>query len=418
MEDQNPWWYGEKDRKYEEWETSPIKWIPPILRLFSFQPFSLNFLVGPRQVGKTTALKIYIHELILGGNDPKSIFYYSCDELTDFRELGEILDNYIAFRNANKVKSSFIILDEITFVDEWYRAVKARIDKGIFKNDVIIVSGSASLDILKQKEYFPGRRGKGIDIYFYPLSFGDYVYCIKNIEVVRRDVEDVERAMSANRVHLSILVQLFNNYLYTGGFPLPIIEFYSKGKISYETRKIYIDWLKNDFRKFNRNESYMKEILSYIINSRGTPISWLNISRETSIASPHTTQAYVEDLKKLFVVEILNFLSPDSKVVSRKNKKIHITDPFLYETICEFVRAEKDEPSILEATVASHLSRKYETFYWRNGSEVDIVVKLGKKQIGIEVKRVGRSWIKPKHLEKIHLLTREDVPLFLASLEV
>jgi predicted AAA+ superfamily ATPase len=41
--------------------------------------------------------------------------------------------------------------------------------------------------------------------------------------------------------------------------------------------------------------------------------------------------------------------------------------------------------------VATHLARKYETFYWKNKNEVDIVVKLNKKQIGIEVKKIGRS---------------------------
>jgi predicted AAA+ superfamily ATPase len=36
----------------------------------------------------------------------------------------------------------------------------------LFKGDVIIISGSASLEILKQREYFPGRRGSGRDIKF------------------------------------------------------------------------------------------------------------------------------------------------------------------------------------------------------------------------------------------------------------
>jgi hypothetical protein len=47
---------------------------------------SLNFVVGPRQVGKTTALKISIHDLLRRRN-PKGTFYYSCDELSDYREL-------------------------------------------------------------------------------------------------------------------------------------------------------------------------------------------------------------------------------------------------------------------------------------------------------------------------------------------
>jgi predicted AAA+ superfamily ATPase len=58
MKDQNPWWYGEVDKKFEEWKNKPLKWVPPILEEFNFKPFSLNFIVGPRQVGKTTALKI------------------------------------------------------------------------------------------------------------------------------------------------------------------------------------------------------------------------------------------------------------------------------------------------------------------------------------------------------------------------
>jgi predicted AAA+ superfamily ATPase len=417
MESQNPWWYGEVDDKYEEWKKSPVKWEPPILRRFNFKPYSLNFLVGPRQVGKTTTLKIYIHKLLSENVNPKSIFYFSCEELTDFRELGEVIDNYASFREANKISSSIIILDEITFVEDWHRAIKARIDSGVFKSDILIISGSASLEILRQKEYFPGRRGSGIDINFYPLSFPEYLKALKGLETVKGDILEIEKVMEANKIHKPVLKEFFNKYMSTGGFPLPIIEFFSKGRISFETRKIYIDWLKNDFRKLGRNESYMKEVLAYIVNSQCNPISWLSISRETSIASPHTAQAYVEDLKNLFVTEIINFLSQDSKILFRKNKKVYIIDPFLYTTICEYVKVEAHKPSLLESIVASHLTRKYETFYWRNKSEVDLIIKLNGKQIGIEVKTRPRSWRKPKHLDKILILTMEEIPLFLSSID-
>jgi predicted AAA+ superfamily ATPase len=417
MENQNPWWYGEEDKKYEEWKTSEFKWIPPIINSLNFEPFSLNFIVGPRQVGKTTALKIFINQNLLPKINPKSIFYFSCDELTDFKELGEILDNYIDFRNANKIKSSFIILDEITFVDEWYRAIKARIDRFEFKNDILIITGSSSLEILKQKEYFPGRRGKGKDIIFYPLSFRQYVNCLKNVDTLTGEIDDIEKVMKANKIHEKILENLFEKYIETGGFPLSIKEFFSSGKISHETRKVYIDWLKTDFIKLGKNESSMKEILSYIINSANTPVSWLSISKETSISSPHTTQSYVETLKGLFVVEILNFLSPEGKVIFKKNKKIHITDPFLYKTICEYVRAEPNVPALLESVVASHLSRIYETFYWKNGSEVDLVIKKGKKQLGVEVKTQVKSWKKPKHMTSV-VVDRKEIPIFLSSLRI
>jgi hypothetical protein len=45
-------------------------------------------------------------------------------------------------------------------------------------------------------------------------------------------------------------------------------------------------------------------------------------------------------------------------------------------------------------------------------------VKVDEKQIGIEIKRTGRTWIKPKHLEKAILLTKNDIPIFLSSIDI
>jgi predicted AAA+ superfamily ATPase len=418
MESQNPWWYDEIDKTYEEWVRKEIRWIPPIIEQFDFEPFSLNFVVGPRQVGKTTALKIWVHKRLLPKMNPKSVFYFSCEELTDFRELGEVLDDYVNFKNENGISLSFIILDEITFVEDWHRALKIRIDQGVFKKDVIVISGSASLEILKQKEYFPGRRGKGKDIVFYPMSFSQYARALRNIEVMRRSLPEVEHAMKANKVHEEILKDLFDKYLSTGGFPLSIEDIYMRGKVSFETRKVYIDWLRNDFVKLGRNESYMKEILAYVVGARLTPISWLSVSRQTSISSPHTAQAYLEDLEKLFVVKILNFLDQDSRIAYRKNKKIHVTDPFLYGTICEFTQAKINEDDMLESLVATHLARKYPVFYWRNKTEVDVVVKVDQRQIGVEIKTKFGSWTKPRHLRDVHIITKKEAPLFLASIDV
>ncbi|OYT65973.1 ATPase [Candidatus Bathyarchaeota archaeon ex4484_205] len=418
METQNPWWYGEEDATYMEWLQKDFKWIPPILRDFNFKPFSLNFLVGPRQVGKTTTLKIFIHKKLLPKTDPYAVFYFSCEELTNFRELGEILDNYLNFRDSHNIKTSYIILDEITFVEGWHRALKIRIDNRRLRKDVIIVSGSASLELLKQKEYFPGRRGGGKDLIFYPLDFGNYVKVLGKLSPEICEIENVEKCMNINKIHKTVLGRLFKEYLITGGFPLPIIEFHKRGKISYQTKKVYIDWIKNDIRKIGKNETYMKEVISYIIRSRCSPVSWLSISKETSLASPHTTQSYVEDLKTMFITEVFYLLQPDGHVKCRKNKKIYITDPFLYQVLGEWVRETVNEDQILESLVVCTLARKYDTYYWRNGSEVDAVIPIDDRQIGIEVKTIAKSWRKPKHLSKVIYLTRSDIPLFLASLRI
>jgi len=414
MESQNPWWKGEEDDIYEEWENSKIKWIPETIKRISIKPFSLHFLVGPRQVGKTTLLKIFIHNM-LEKRKAKELFYYSCDELSDYRELGEVIDNYYSARDEWGIKNSIILLDEITFVEDWYRAIKSRIDKKKFKNDVLIITGSSSIELLRQKELFPGRRGSGGDVYLLPIDFAEYVRLFGKIDSKQYDIQKVRSAMKANSLFSESVQSLFLKYLKTGGFPLPIVEFFTRGKISNRSIRTYLDWLKGDWRKIGRSDRYMKEVIAYILKARVTPVSWLNLARETSINSPHTAQSYVETLDNLFAVKILNMISPNSKVLYRKNKKIHPMDPFIYQVFSYYTNETVLDETIVESCVASHLARISDVYFWRNSSEVDAISIIGEEQVGFEVKwGIGR-WKKPMHLKKVFLLDKKNLPLFLCS---
>ncbi len=420
MEEYNPWWVGEEDYQYIEWRESKIKWIPKVIGELKVEPYSLNFIVGPRQVGKTTLIKIFIHEYLLNKYPAKSIFYYSCDELADYRELGEVLDQYISSRSGWGIKSSIIFLDEITFVDEWWRALKARIDRGVFKKDVLYITGSASIELLKGRERFPGRRGYGRDIFYLPMAFDEYAEIFGNLRLAKNTFDELVDSLDvikANMIYRERLKNLFQNYLMTGGFPIPIKEFYSKGSISIYSLKTYLDWLYSDWNRIGKSVRYMKEILSYILSARLTPISWLNIARETSINSPNTVRSYIEALEDLFVLKVLNILSPDKKVLFRKNKKIHVTDPFLYRVISYFTGREVLQETIVESVVTQHISRVADVYFWRNKSEVDVVVLYNGRQIGFEVKwTFKKPTRKTRHLDKIYLLDKDLIPVFLSSI--
>ena len=420
MEEQNPWWRKEIDEDYENWLNSEIKWIPNIIEKITLKPFSLHFLIGPRQIGKTTLLKLFIHEKLLKlKKDAKAIFYYSCDEVSDFKELGEIIDNYISAKKEWKIKNSIIILDEITFVEEWYRAIKARIDRKLFKSDVLIITGSTSAEILKEKERFPGRRGNGKDIFFYPMSFSEYVEKFGKLKLKKisfNEIEKIEKAIRANKIFSNSISELFLKYLESGGFPLAIIDIFSKGKISLKTIKTYLDWIKNDWNKVGKNEKYMKEMLSYIIKAKLSPISWLSIAKETSVHSPHTVQDYIKVLEDMFCIKVLNLISPDFKILYRKNKKIHIFDPFLYKVFSHYTKEKVLEENVVESLACGHLSRVSETYFWKNKSEIDIVAVKNKEQIGFEIKWGFKTWKKPKHLKKMFVLDKEKIPLFFSSI--
>lgn len=180
----------------------------------------------------------------------------------------------------------------------------------------------------------------------------------------------------------------------------------------------YLNWLKVDWRKVGRSYAYMKEVVSYIISARLTPISWHGLAKATSIGSPHTAEAYVETLENLLVAKRLYMISPEGRVMYKRNKKVHFTDPLIYLVFSEFSRTELMEEQVVESAVASHLARMSEVYYWRNGTEVDIVALVEGRQVGFEVKWRRGSWSRPRHLREAYLLDEDKVILFLASLDV
>jgi predicted AAA+ superfamily ATPase len=62
IEEQNPWWLSpgliSENECYKKYQQSKGKWEVELP--ISLQPYSLNFLFGPRQVGKSTALILLV----------------------------------------------------------------------------------------------------------------------------------------------------------------------------------------------------------------------------------------------------------------------------------------------------------------------------------------------------------------------
>lgn len=180
-----------------------------------------------------------------------------------------------------------------------------------------------------------------------------------------------------------------------------------------------LDRLRADWAKAGRSDRYMKEVLAYILRARGTPVSWLGMARETSIGSPHTTQAYVETLEGLLVALVLELLTPQGKMMHRRNKEVHFADPLAYRAFSAFSGVQVDEAALVEGVVASHLSRRWETYYWKDGTEVDAVVREDGREVGVETKWGFRKGFRPRHLASAYIsLDRRTVPLFLASLKL
>jgi hypothetical protein len=439
---QNPWWKDKKlidaDEEYRKWRSYKIKWLPSLLDKVSIQPFSLNFIFGPRQVGKTTLLKLLIKKLLDKNIEPKQIFYFRCDKLANFKELDEVIKTYLEFRKENGIESSFIFLDEITFPDEWFRTIKFYIDTGDFKKDVLILTGSLSMYLKKEVELFPGRRGKGKDYVMMPLSFREFIKVIspETFEKLSafKSLEPKEILMKSSQIlpFIDELNDLFKRYLKCGGFPLAINSFFEEGYITNEVKDSYGSWIKTDLAKIERDESLFKKVAKAILEKSPSAISLNSIAKEFEIGTHKTAYEYTEIMSQLFISRTLYFIEPDKAIASfKKNRKIHFTDPFFFHLFSDLCFSKLPEESIIvENVVATHIARKYETFYWSNKSEIDIIVKEKDKLLGFEVKWSEK--VKPKEIiigkmKQLITLSKKEydaanfiipVSIFLAALDV
>ncbi|MCD6408766.1 MAG: ATP-binding protein [Candidatus Verstraetearchaeota archaeon] len=394
IEKHNPWWFGREDITINAWRSQRIRWVPKWIHEISLTPFSFNIITGSRQVGKTTGIKLLIQQLV-EQNPPESVFYFNCDFLPDIHALRKLLETYMEFKRSKGLATSYIFLDEITSVPEWWRILKGFIDLGAFEKDVVTVTGSSSLRLRGETELFPGRRGEGRTICVYPLSFREF------LEVHGVQVEatgDLEKDMRRLLPLESTIRELFNRYLEAGGYPLSINSHPS-------AEEQFIAAFEGEILRAGRSLQLTKEVIAAIIRKAPSPTPYLAIGREIGI-SYKTVQEYVELLKRLLILDEALYRSDAIKW--RKERKFFFLDPFAARTLALWVDEKPLEAALYEWVVQAHLQRRFgAVYYYRDSYEVDCIAR----DLKIEVKAGKPHRRYPK---KVMILDREALPLFLS----
>lgn len=162
--EQNPWWKDktsvEADRLIVAWENSSFKWRPRIVETFCWDANVIYSLRGPRQVGKTTLLRLKIRELLKSGVDARRIFYWACDQVKSFERLSSTIGGYVDWARRFSKDRLYLFLDEVSAVKDWQRSIKYLYDIGKLNNCLVLLTGSHSLDLAKATESLAGRRGE------------------------------------------------------------------------------------------------------------------------------------------------------------------------------------------------------------------------------------------------------------------
>ncbi len=405
---QNPWW---KD-KSEIFKDDKVKKAleTKLEHVYNFKNENI-ILLGPRQVGKTTYIKLIIMDLLINKNiNPRNIFYLTCD----FIDSKEEIKNALTFFDgqSDKKNTRYIFLDEISFVKDWNTLILGLFNSGYLKDKRIYLTGSSSISLLK--ETFPGR--DILKIVFLPMQFREYFDLFydkidSNIEINLEDMENFYKAAQNLIPYIDNLNTALNNYLLSGGFLWPSYLLENSDPLS-QLFEIYKDALLSDISKLEKSQKYFKAIMDQIITGYSSRLSANSIAQNTSIGSHKTVANYLEIMEGLFIIKIF-YKKLNGKIMYRSNKKIYFTDPFIYRVVKFYVSGESqfrenEESKILEGIVGMHLYNSFNDIYYletKNGKEVDFVYK----NIGIEVKS-GNKKINRLHYDKGYLLTGNDLP--------
>lgn len=387
----NPWWeyknWENIDEDIVKWNNQKIHWIPNWIKNISLNPFSLNFIVGPRQVGKTTGIKILIKD-ILKEYESFAVFYANLEIFTSLEEFRNALFWYSDIKKENKIKNSFIFLDEASKLKGWDRILKAFIDVGKFKKDVITVSGSSSINVTKDAEAFTGRIGKGKKIKVLPFSFPEFL---------RIHGIDTNKYFTFE----SKINRLFSEYLQKGGFPKSInnLLFFSE----------FISGIEREIEEQKKNSRIAKTIITALIESMPSPTSYHKIAGR--VATSHkVVMEYIEMLEDLFLIKTA-FLKENKRINYRREKKFFFRDPFIKRALTGWCNISIEESIVLEHVVQEHLLRKFgEIYYFRDGYEIDCIAK----QMKVEVKSKPSN---KKYPKDVIVLDKYSIPKFLIELE-
>jgi len=382
LERLNPWWEGKEDPHVKRWLHQAYKWMPDWIKELSAKPFSLNFVVGPRLVGKTTGIKLFIKRL-LSQVEPRKILYVSCEIFPDYTLLTKALTGFLEMAGGDEV--TYIFLDEATALREWWKAVKPLIDAGVVENSVITVTGSSALKVQRDVELFPGRRGYGVTVEVMPLSFPQYlkIHGLKEPELHRGKVR-----------------RLFAKYLETGGFP---------PSINHQPVEDILSAYIGEIVRHGRSLEIAREVMSALISSAPSAVSYRALASKTSGYSYKVVQSYLEFFQDLYLLGVA-YLKEGKKVWYRREKKFFFRDPLLLNLFSAWAGTKYLESAIYEHVVQEHVYRRFgEIYYYRNAYEIDVVADTLK----IEVK-AGKPH--RKYPRRVEIIDEDQIPFFLVEL--
>lgn len=433
LEIQNPWWRAKSAIEEDEKVVYAIGRKPP-MAIHPVGPGN-SIILGPRQVGKTTMVKLLVRDLIMKQKvDVRSVLFFSCEPLADKKDIIELFHE---FERIGPSGEKHVFLDEVTYIDDWELAIKYFLEN--FPSHSIVATGSNALLLKRGAERLPGRRIK-VQL-FLPLSFREFVLNFGSKELVKElegcscgklDAKGIYSKAKMLMPFISEINSKLRIFLRTGGYPKAIYDYAETGKISEETYETYVKWILGDLSKLDKRESIFRSMAHGIIKNYCTKFSLHSFAKDMEIPSHVTVSEYLDVLQSLLLVNNVYQVEPNKKLpLMRKERKAYFLDPLMYSVLSGYVfgkykdYSEEMEDKLMEGVVCEALAREarqyldfsHSLWFFVKHKETDFAMKMEDgKLAGAELKWQGTTSKSDFHNAQIFeskiLLTKTDFDFF------
>lgn len=416
----NPWWRGSEgfaaDPHLRALGMARFQRRPSLLDRLLVEGGAVHTLRGPRQVGKTTLLKQFARQLVAAHRwDPRRVVYYPLDLIDDARRIRDLFEQTKGAYPAGRGERWCFLLDEVSAVPRWQQAVKWLWDHTDARNDLVVVTGSSSIDMRRGGERLPGRRGRGRDLVLLPLSFREFLAATAPDLIPQTPVPLTELLTPAGEaavrdaaLRLSGLQRALDAYAAVGGFPAAVSDHLAGGTVTDRTLADLWNVVAGDLERWGRKRLKALRLLDRLVTSLGAPLSWKSLADDMDVTIP-TAEDYANFLADAFLLFVVYFRDLEGNTVPRKEKKLYALDPLIL-AIPGHVHGvpAPSTAAVMENLVGATLLRAgekglIEAFrdpqslcYWKSSREreLDFLAGYRPRQLPVEVKykeRVGRQ---------------------------
>jgi len=332
-------------------------------------------IVGPRRAGKTYFLFTVMKNLMRNMEKTRIVYMdFEDDRLLPLTldDMRTMMDVYYEIYPENKSKKVYLFLDEVQNVPRWELFVRRVMDK---ENVQVFLTGSSSR--LLSGEIATALRGRSITYHIFPFSFREFLR-VRGIEV-KKYLSSGDRAR---------IMHGLNEYMRFGGFPEIVMSEREETKL--RILKEYVDTMlmRDVVERYGiKNIRVLRILFNSLISSFSSTFSvnrFSNRLRSQGIRiSKNTLYEYMVYLEDAFGVFLIRRFSYSLMKVEQSLPKVYPIDVGYLRLYSTSFSANTGR--LMETIVALELMRrKYSNprigiFYWKNGGEVDFVVKEGEK---------------------------------------